>query len=380
MALEIFFCYAHEDEALRKELEKHLRALKRQRIIDIWHDREIRAGAEWEREIDRHLNTAKIILLLISPDFMDSDYCYSQEMLRAMERHERGDARVIPVILRPVYWQGAPFGKLQALPTDAKAIISRHWHHLDEAFFDVAEGIRKAALELAEPSTTELLLSKASNPTIVALQMVVDAWERVRKRAKQKSALLATYMAFFEVIAIEGTADQPVVVIQAMKATHLKNLKDANRNKDLEWALQVEFDLTSCQVRIVAPDVLPQAITRMETEREATPIEDKSVPTLTVPQIARAWENVRKRTKQKSALLATYMAFFEVVAIEGTSEQPVVVLQAKKSSYYQYVMDEERYKDLEWALTVEFGHQCKVRLVPLKFPANTSLIADGQNQ
>ena len=150
MTVEIFFCYAREDEEIRKKLEKQLRASKRQGIIDIWYDREISPGAEWEREIDRHLNSAKIILLLVSPDFIDSDYCYSQEMLRAMERHERGDARVIPVILRPVYWQAAPFGKLQALPTDAKAIISHDLHYLDDAFFDVAEGMRKVALELSE--------------------------------------------------------------------------------------------------------------------------------------------------------------------------------------------------------------------------------------
>ncbi len=136
---------------MREKLEKQLRALKRQGIIDVWHDREISAGTEWEREIDKHLNSAQIILLMVSPDFMDSDYCYSIEMKRAMERHERGEARVIPVILRPVYWQGAPFGKLQALPTDAKPIMSRYWHNLDEAFYDVAKGISKA-IEKLEPS------------------------------------------------------------------------------------------------------------------------------------------------------------------------------------------------------------------------------------
>jgi hypothetical protein len=146
--IEIFFSYAREDEALRKELEKHLRVLKRQGIIDIWHDRDISAGMEWELEIDRHLNTAQIILLLISPDFMDSDYCYGIEMKRAMERHVRGQARVIPVILRPIYWQGAPFGKLLALPTDAKPVRSQSWYDLDDAFFNVAEGIRKAVEEL----------------------------------------------------------------------------------------------------------------------------------------------------------------------------------------------------------------------------------------
>ena len=86
----------------------------------MWHDRNISAGTEWEREINKHLNEADIILLLISPDFIASDYCYSKEMKWAMDRHERGEARVIPIILRPVdNWKGAPFGKLQALPKDS---------------------------------------------------------------------------------------------------------------------------------------------------------------------------------------------------------------------------------------------------------------------
>src|SRR5438045_5413886 len=118
MPVEIFCCYAHKDEALLNKLKTHLTPLQREGLIDVWHDRNISAGTEWEREIGQHLNTARIILLLVSPDFIDSDYCYGVEMKRAMERHERGEARVIPVILRPVYWKKAPFGKLQALPTD----------------------------------------------------------------------------------------------------------------------------------------------------------------------------------------------------------------------------------------------------------------------
>jgi len=142
--IKIFCCYAHEDEALLNKLKAHLKPLQRQGLIDVWHDRDIGAGAEWEQEIKDQLNVAQIILLLVSPDFMDSDYCYGIEMQRAIERHEQGEAIVIPVILRPVYWQGAPFGKLQALPTDSKPITSSGWHNQGEAFFNVAEGIRKA--------------------------------------------------------------------------------------------------------------------------------------------------------------------------------------------------------------------------------------------
>src|SRR5215469_1243043 len=121
MAKKIFICYAHEDELLLNKLKAHLRPLQRQGLIEVWHDRDINAGTEWEREISNHLNEANIILLLVSPDFMDSDYCYGIEMKRAIERHERGEARVIPVILRHVYWQGI-LGTLQALPTDAKPV------------------------------------------------------------------------------------------------------------------------------------------------------------------------------------------------------------------------------------------------------------------
>jgi uncharacterized protein (DUF924 family) len=148
--IEIFICYAHEDEEYRKSLEKQLRVLKRQHFINVWHDREIVPGMEWQREIDSHLNTAEVILLLISPDFMDSDYCYGIEMVRAMERHECGETQVIPIIIRHVYWEKAPFGKLQALPKDGVPVTDQRWHSLDIAFFDVAEGIRKVIETIQE--------------------------------------------------------------------------------------------------------------------------------------------------------------------------------------------------------------------------------------
>ncbi len=139
---EIFFIYAHDDERLRNQLEKQLSLFKLQGLITGWHDREIGAGMEYADEINAHLNSASIILLLISPDFMASQYCYGIEMKRAMEKHEAGEARVIPIILRPVHWKGSPFGKLQALPKNGKPVTL--WQNRDKAFFDVAEGIRKS--------------------------------------------------------------------------------------------------------------------------------------------------------------------------------------------------------------------------------------------
>lgn len=141
--IEIFFSYSHRDEELRDELEKHLSILERLGLISTWHDRKIGSGNEWKGQIDSHLNSSNIILLLISPDFLSSDYCYDIEMHRAIERHDLGEARVIPVILRPVDWKGAPFGKIQALPTNAEPVTSKNWSSLDEAFLDIEKGIRK---------------------------------------------------------------------------------------------------------------------------------------------------------------------------------------------------------------------------------------------
>ena len=146
-SIEVFFSYAHEDEVLRDELAKHLSLLQNQGIITGWHDRQIPAGTEWADTIDAHLDSALIILLLISADFMASKYCYGIEMKRAMERHEAGQARVIPIILRAVDWHSAPFGRLQALPKDALAVTS--WANPDEAFADIARGIRSIAEERA---------------------------------------------------------------------------------------------------------------------------------------------------------------------------------------------------------------------------------------
>lgn len=140
-ALEVFCCYARQDEDSLKDLKKHLMLLVRQNIICVWNDTDISPGSDWEKEVHQHLNSANIILLLISPDFMASNYCYSVEMMRAMERHEQREACVIPIIARPVYWQTAPFGTLQALPKDAQPIKGSSWFSTDEAFLWVVKGI-----------------------------------------------------------------------------------------------------------------------------------------------------------------------------------------------------------------------------------------------
>lgn len=150
-SFEVFYCYAHEDEHLRNKLEKHLSNLKRQGFIKSWHAGQIVAGTERTDAINNHLNVASIILLLISPDFMDSDDCYAI-MKRAMERHDAKETRVIPILLRPTDLKEAPFEKLQLLPANAQPVTT--WHNQDEPFADVALGIRKVVEELRQEKTS----------------------------------------------------------------------------------------------------------------------------------------------------------------------------------------------------------------------------------
>lgn len=138
----IFFSYSHKDEVLRNELEAHLALLKHEGLVEAWHDRRIIAGDDVDDSIFSQLEAADIILLLVSSDFINSAYCFSREMARAMERHHAGQARVIPVILRHCDWSRAPFGKLLAAPRDGKPVAS--WPDRDEALADVARQVRQA--------------------------------------------------------------------------------------------------------------------------------------------------------------------------------------------------------------------------------------------
>ena len=159
----IFFSYSHADEALRDQLEKQLSVLKRQGVIETWHDRRIGAGEELHDAISTNLESADIILLLVSSDFLDSDYCYDREMARAPERHRDRDAIVIPVILRPCEWKHAPFGDLMATPLNGTPVTQAP--DRDQALLEVAQAIRGAAGKI----------DKQSKKTIIPVQKVGKA-------------------------------------------------------------------------------------------------------------------------------------------------------------------------------------------------------------
>lgn len=190
-SIKVFISYSHADDNLRLELLQHLSHLQRQGYISNWHDRLLIPGEGWAGQIDDNLNSAQIILLLISSSFLASDYCYDIEMERAIERHKLGEAIVIPIILRDCDWHGAPFSQIQAVPKDAKPVTS--WPNRDEAFADVARGIRKAVEKLrSQPKSVEPSSMRFSPKGKLSLAYLCDRSDQEDKLAMNLTGHLKT--------------------------------------------------------------------------------------------------------------------------------------------------------------------------------------------
>jgi hypothetical protein len=143
---KLLISYSHRDERYMKQLTTHLAGLRREGLVADWYDLMITAGDEWRQVIDDSLEAADCVLLLISPDFLASDYCYSIEMDKALEKHQEGRSLVIPVIVRPADWRRTRLGNLQALPKDGKPVVE--WGSRDRAWLNVTEGLRRAIARL----------------------------------------------------------------------------------------------------------------------------------------------------------------------------------------------------------------------------------------
>ena len=158
---QVFLSYSHRDEAMRDRLQVHLAMLKRNGLIETWHDRMIPAGNVLDDEIDEHLENANVVLLLVSADFLASDYCYTREMARALERREQGLAQVIPIILDHCDWLYSPLATLKAVPKDGKPISK--WPNESEAWLDVVSEIRAALPAPASPVAQNDILRPPSH-------------------------------------------------------------------------------------------------------------------------------------------------------------------------------------------------------------------------
>jgi hypothetical protein len=164
-AKKLFISYSHADAALLQTLKTHLKPLERAGVITPWFDGYLLPGDDIDVRVRSALEKAELIALLVSPDFLASDYCYEIEMETAVARHERGEARVIPIIARECQWQAASFGRLVAVPTDGKPIMSARWPDKDEAWTIVAKGIAAAASLTPAPSSSQEAPTKATGQT-----------------------------------------------------------------------------------------------------------------------------------------------------------------------------------------------------------------------
>ena len=191
--VEIFCSYAHEDEELREDFVSSVALLRQQKQVDIWHDKEIPAGKKWAGEIDEHLNTADIVVLLISRHFLNSDFCYAKELSRALEREEKKEAVVVPIIVRACDWEEAPFGRLQGIPFGGKAVTS--WENREEAWTSVAKSVKLIVRDVISKKLANLALKDAEEAREIYAQITADASrvreERARIMAEMQSKIFA---------------------------------------------------------------------------------------------------------------------------------------------------------------------------------------------
>jgi hypothetical protein len=225
--IKLFCSYSHKDEALRDELGKHLKLFERQGLVRSWHDRKIGAGDLWQEAIDRGLREADVILLLISADFLASDYCFDIEMQKALDRHAAGEALVIPVILRPVDWRATPFSKLQALPADGRPVTT--FENLDIALEQVAQGIRRAIEGLKQKRN-----APAAPPEVVSSFPPLPA-----ARLDPIAKLLAHYIGPIASVVVRQAASRYPGVPELCEAVALEIANPQDRSRFLSEARRV---------------------------------------------------------------------------------------------------------------------------------------------
>ena len=216
MAWRVFYSYSHKDAELRERLGTYLAPLRHQQKIIEWHDRKIEPGANWETEISSRLDSAELILLLVSADFLASEYCFGVEVEKAMARLKRGEARVVPILLKPCLWEESRFSELQIIPRDARAIAS--WSSADEALKEVASEIRKLVSE-SPPSVSAPSAEPGERHRFdLSLDLVrgqvrsyAHLYERTRQRMRASNDRTHRMEQIFEQMRSLATASYPLL-------------------------------------------------------------------------------------------------------------------------------------------------------------------------
>ena len=298
--LELFCCSAREDQEMLESLRKHLMPLQRQGQITIWSNANIHAGMEWEKELHRHLESADIILLLISPDFMNSEYCYSTEMKRAIERSEQGSACVIPILLRPTFWRDAPFARLQVLPSNATPVTG--WPDRDSAFHNITEHLTQVFPEiLTRRAQVELeiqrILLAGKEVQAVPVKASAVSEEQREGRSQQKERPMSDQPSTFNQGDIHILAP---ITGRSVGIGHGGNISASNINQGMSLSLD-RAALKASLLELFAE--LGRAGLSMQVQMEAQTatglaVQQVEAPTFQVAVLARHLQHVGQSLQQ----------------------------------------------------------------------------------
>lgn len=216
MAWRVFYSYSHKDAELRERLATYLAPLKQQQKIIEWHDRKIEPGANWDTEINAQLESAHLILFLLSADFLASEYCFGVEVEKALARLKCGEVHVAPILLKPCLWEESRFSELQIIPRDAKAIIS--WASPDEALKDVASEIRKLISDPPPSPSKALGESLELHRFDSSLDLIrgqvrsyAHLYERTRQRMRPSGERTRRMQQIFDKMCNLATASYPLL-------------------------------------------------------------------------------------------------------------------------------------------------------------------------
>jgi formylglycine-generating enzyme required for sulfatase activity len=280
--IKVFLSYSHKDEELRQELISHLSGLQHQGLIEPWHDRNISAGSEWADQIDQNLEQADIILFLVSADFINSPYCYSIEMKRALERHRAKTACTIPVIIRDCDWKSTDLHQLNGIPRDNRHVTG--WGDKfarDSAWRQVSEEIGKVARQIWEVRNTQIsaaqkakarqeFQTKAEN--FYADGVMSPTEQRLLNRAQQELGLEEPEAA--EILrVVEAAYQQHQADLEDYRQTLIDELAGQDElradQRALLQQLQAEFKISDPEADQIEREVLAERVIECQKVQEA---------------------------------------------------------------------------------------------------------------
>jgi len=346
--VNLFISYSHKDDDYLNQLKQHLKPMERQGMIKVWCDREIEPGTKWNKEISDKLETADIVLLLISPGFFSSDFCTINEMDRALEKLEKGEVRLIPVIIEPVDWHDNPFAELQVLPEGAKPVSK--WEDKNEAWLNVVENIKSMSKEILESRSIQGKSQVGQVIPTPVLNVVGrhNEIERVVLALKEYASVAITGIAGVGKTTVLAFSVQKIANLKTRKYSHICFHRIAEWGSREERLNQLLLSLISCLNPHISLKTENESIRFTQIQRL---IENQSV--LLVVDNADDNESMDIVQKIRSGLPKLVIAVtsrrsvwrdFEKVRVKGLPDADGIILFKEK--YENFDIDEASLKSL----------------------------------